>query len=268
MPGPGGTPEYLTDTNNTTDEPPEDFPDGTDIADIDCSSATLIALNDYIAAADGAASGVLALMPPYLTYIQQDKMNSAAYLANAVAAKANFNAEVVTINNSYAAAIDAILVNEEGAMNDTITAAELVTSALSGISIFSTTEEELTLLLNQAKIDEKNRKLSDKELKKQAKLEEKRRIKEEKELKKQIKIDEKRRIKEEKELEKQIKIDEKKAEKIRKHQKNNIKKNKSTKIGTPAGNIEIPQEKFQELVKKIIKRNSSRSYPEINDIPK
>jgi len=127
---------------------------------------------------------------------------------------------------------------------------------------------EIQKLLNQAKIDEKNRKLSDKELKKQAKLEEKRRIKEEKELKKQIKIDEKRRIKEEKELEKQIKIDEKKAEKIRKHQKNNIKKNKSTKIGTPAGNIEIPQEKFQELVKKIIKRNSSRSYPEINDIPK
>jgi len=111
-------------------------------------------------------------------------------------------------------------------------------------------DSEIQKLLNQAKIDEKNRKLSEKELKKQARLEEK------------------RRIKEEKELEKQIKIDEKKAEKILKHQKKNTKKNKTAKIGTPAGNIEIPQQKFEELVKKIIERNSSRSYPEINDIPK
>ena len=111
-------------------------------------------------------------------------------------------------------------------------------------------DSEIQKLLNQAKIDEKNRKLSEKELKKQARLEEK------------------RRIKEEKELENQIKIDEKKAEKILKHQKKNTKKNKTAKIGTPAGNIEIPQQKFEELVKKIIERNSSRSYPEINDIPK
>ena len=111
-------------------------------------------------------------------------------------------------------------------------------------------DSEIQKLLNQAKIDEKNRKLSEKELKKQARLEEK------------------RRIKEEKELEKQIKIDEKKAEKIPKHQKKNTKKNKTAKIVTPAGNIEIPQQKFEEMVKKIIERNSSRSYPEINDIPK
>jgi len=129
-------------------------------------------------------------------------------------------------------------------------------------------DSEIQKLLNQAKIDEKNRKLSEKELKKQARLEEKRRIKEEKELEKQARLEEKRRIKEEKELENQIKIDEKKAEKILKHQKKNTKKNKTAKIGTPAGNIEIPQQKFEELVKKIIERNSSRSYPEINDIPK
>ena len=80
-------------------------------------------------------------------------------------------------------------------------------------------DSEIEKLLNQAKLNEKNRILSEKELKKrskieekemekQTKLEEKRRIKEEKEMKKQTKLEEERRNKEEKEMIKEIKLEE------------------------------------------------------------
>ena len=60
----------------------------------------------------------------------------------------------------------------------------------------------------------------------------------------------------------------KKTEKIVKLDKKRKKKEKKLSVGSPARNVEISTEKFEELVKKIMKRNSSRSYPEINDIPK
>ena len=112
-------------------------------------------------------------------------------------------------------------------------------------------DTEIQKLLDQAKVDEKNRKFTEKELKKKSKiekkeilkrnkLEEKKRIKEEKELAKQIKIDEKKRIKEEKELAKKIKIDEKKSPEIVKVEKKKLDQNEIIKIESPTENVEIP----------------------------
>jgi hypothetical protein len=144
---------------------------------------------------------------------------------------------------------------------------------------------EIEKLLDQAKLDEKKRVLSEKELAKQAKIEEKelskqieidekKRIKEEKELSKQIEIDEKKRIKEEKELSKQIEIDEKKMinenSKLQKQTdlgEKDLNEKKIIKVGSFTGNIEISSNKFSELVEKINRRNSFRSYPDINDMP-
>ena len=150
-------------------------------------------------------------------------------------------------------------------------------------------DSEIEKLLNQAKLDEKKRILSEKELSKQIKLEEKRIRQEEKELEKKIKLEEKRMKKEEKELSKQIKLEEKrrkqeekanklskkdnknnhiKLEKIKKVTKKKINKEEKLDIVTSSENVEISTRKFDDLVKKIIERNSSRSYPEINDIQK
>ena len=126
---------------------------------------------------------------------------------------------------------------------------------------------EIEKLLDQAKLDEKKRILSEKELAKQAKIEEK-------DFAKQIEIDEKKRIKEEKELSKQIEIDEKKMinenSKLQKQTglgKKHLNEEKIIKVGSFNENVEISSNKFSELVEKIYKRNSSRSYPDINDIP-
>ena len=125
-------------------------------------------------------------------------------------------------------------------------------------------DTEIEKLLKQAKLNEKDRKLDEKELIKKAKINER-------ELVKRIKLEEKKRIMEEKELAKQLKLDEKKrkkTEKVVKLDKKEIKKKKALSVVSPAGTVEISSEKFEELVKKIMERNSSRSYPEINDIPK
>ena len=129
-------------------------------------------------------------------------------------------------------------------------------------------------LEKQIKLEEKNRIKEEKELAKQIKLEEKNRIKEEKELAKQIELEEKNRIKEEKELAKQIEIDEKKM--INENSKlqgqtdlgkKDQNEEKIIEASSFTENIEISSNKFSELVEKINKKNSSRSYPDINDIP-
>ena len=125
-------------------------------------------------------------------------------------------------------------------------------------------DTEIQKLLDQAKLDEKKRVLSEKELAKQIKLEEKRRIKEEKELAKQIKLEEKRRIKEEKELAKQIKFE----KKSKTQKKKKTSKKESVENVLKVENVEISENKFDEVVKKIIMRNNSKPYPEINDIQK
>ena len=46
-----------------------------------------------------------------------------------------------------------------------------------------------------------------------------------------------------------------------------LNERKIIKVGSLTGNIEISSNKFSELVEKIYKKNSARSYPDINDIP-
>jgi len=139
---------------------------------------------------------------------------------------------------------------------------------------------EIEKIIKQAKLDEKRRIKEEKDLTKHAKLEEKRRIKEEKDLTKHAKLEEKRRIKEEKDLTKQAKLEEKRRIKEEKDLEKSVKKdeklilkktenkqNQNAKLSTKVGIIEIDSNKFDDLTNKILKRNSFRSYPDLNDIP-
>ena len=117
-------------------------------------------------------------------------------------------------------------------------------------------DSEINKIMQQAKLSEKERIKSEKELLKQVRLDEKKRIKEEKDLTKQIKLEESRRIKDEKRLSKR---------KIVVNQKKQLKKSVELDAGTE--NIKIGPSKFSELIKKITKKNSLRPYPAINNIP-
>ena len=78
----------------------------------------------------------------------------------------------------------------------------------------------------------------------------------------QAKLEEKRRIKDEKSLSKQIEKDEKIIiKKTKKKSKQNVS------ITNDIENVEIGLNKFDELVEKITRKNTFRSYPDINDIP-
>ena len=82
----------------------------------------------------------------------------------------------------------------------------------------------------------------------------------EKKLAKQAKLNEKKRIKEEKKLEKQIEKDLKKSTKEK-------KKETSNELKVKTNFAKIDSEKFDNLVDKIIRKNSLKSYPNLNDIP-
>ena len=116
-------------------------------------------------------------------------------------------------------------------------------------------DTDLELIRQQVLSGEKKRIIKEKDLAKQIKYEKKRRIKEEKELAKQIRIEEKLRIKEEKKLSKVSKFEKKQPAKNTTVTNNQV-------ISEEAKSI-----KFNELVEKIIKKNSFRPYPDINDIP-
>ena len=118
----------------------------------------------------------------------------------------------------------------------------------------SSTEYER--IMQQAQLDEKKRIKGEKNLTKQAKLEEKRRIREEKDLAKQIKLEDKKRIKEEKELSRS---------KIVKNETKHLKKNVESSTGIANTKIELG--KFSEIVEKITKKNTFRTFPDIDDIP-
>ena len=115
-----------------------------------------------------------------------------------------------------------------------------------------------------------------KALAKQLRLEEKQRIKEEKKLTKQSRLDEKKignEAKAEGDCTKLVKLHEKLKCKMYEKKANKAKSKKDdSKIKLEASVInEKDMEssvEFNELVKKIHKKNLSRSYPDINDIPK
>ena len=135
-------------------------------------------------------------------------------------------------------------------------------------------DSEIYKIMQQAKLSEKKRIKSEKDLLKQVKLEEKKKIRSEKDLLKQVRLEEKKRIKEEKDLAKQIKLEERRRIKDEKklfkrkiviNQKKKLKKSVELDAGTE--NIKIGPSKFSELIKKITKKNSLRPYPDINNIP-
>jgi len=115
-----------------------------------------------------------------------------------------------------------------------------------------------------------------KALAKQLRLEEKQRIKEEKRLTKQSRLDEKKignEAKAEGDCTKLVKLHEKLKCKMDKKKANKAKSKKDdSKIKLEASVINEKDMdssvEFNELVKKIHKKNLSRSYPDINDIPK
>ncbi len=127
---------------------------------------------------------------------------------------------------------------------------------------------EIDKLLQQARVDEKERIMSEKELLKKAKLDKKRRIKDEKELLKEAKLDEKRRIKDEKELVRDIEIEEQKRSEVKKITVDQNKlPDKNLELDTNIGNIITNLNEFDELVEKITTRNNLRPFPEIIDMP-
>ena len=115
-----------------------------------------------------------------------------------------------------------------------------------------------------------------KDLAKQLRLEEKQRIKEEKKLTKQSRLDEKKigsEAKAEGDCTKLVKLHEKLKCKMDEKKANKAKSKKDdSKIKIEASVINEKDMDssvdFNELVKKIHKKNLSRSYPDINDIPK
>ena len=115
-----------------------------------------------------------------------------------------------------------------------------------------------------------------KALAKQLRLEEKQRIKEEKKLTKQSRLDEKQignEAKAEEDCTKLVKLHEKLKCKMDEKKANKAKSKKDdSKIKLEASVINEKDMdssvEFNELVKKIHKKNLSRSYPDINDIPK
>ena len=120
-------------------------------------------------------------------------------------------------------------------------------------NIKSTSTESFT----EESRDEKRKRIKkQKELAKQARLDEKRRIKYEKELAKQARLEEKKRLKNEKKL----------AKKTRSEKKKYPKKEK-IKIADKNVTLTNSGDDFNKLVEKVIRRNKSKSFPDINNIP-
>ena len=133
---------------------------------------------------------------------------------------------------------------------------------------------EINIIKKQAGIKEKSKLDDKKPLSSESRSEKKKRIKNQKELEKQARIDQKRRIKYEKEIAKQARLEEKKRlkheKKLSKEAQSERKKyRKKEKIKLTDKNVTLANsdEDFDKLVEKIIERNKSKSFPNINDIP-
>ena len=129
-------------------------------------------------------------------------------------------------------------------------------------------------LTKQPSSEKKVRIKNKKELAKQIRLEEKLRIKEQKRMAKQARLEEKLKIKEQKRIAKQARRDEKmriKADKKPLKNKNLKTDNKSSEkkvvMNTGLATIDLSSFEFKKLVEKIKKKNMSRPFPNINDIP-
>ena len=118
-------------------------------------------------------------------------------------------------------------------------------------------------ILNQSKTKREKIIIEEKKVQEMTNLEEEQRAKDEIEIEKQIELQEKKLAKQEKELEEKINLEE--EEKIISENK---KEENLSSINKEVKNSEISSKEFDELVENILIRNSTRSYPKINDIPK
>jgi len=117
-------------------------------------------------------------------------------------------------------------------------------------------------ILNQSENKEIKVIISEEELDQEIKLEDEKIEKNEKEIEEHIKLQEQERTKKE-ELKVQIKLEE-----DQKLSNENNEKKTSSLFDKVVEIKEIRSKNFDEQVDKILKRNSSRSYPKINDISK
>ena len=138
-----------------------------------------------------------------------------------------------------------------------------------------TAEEESAInkIIEQAKINEKERIKNEKNLLKQAKIDEKKRLKEEKEYKKKEKSENKNSKKkknldqEQAELIKEIE-EENSLLKEKKYSNENLTYNKQNSLDSNNSVKQSNETKsFNEIVKKIREKNSTSGYPDINNIP-
>ena len=126
-------------------------------------------------------------------------------------------------------------------------------------------KSEIERLKKRIGLEQKEDVKNEKKQAKAVRLEEKRRLKEEKEKAKEAIRKEKRRLKEEKKLAKQIDKNEKKKYK---ENKKLIKKNKTKEKDMIKSNILLTDvAEFEKVVETIIKRNESKGFPDINNIP-
>jgi len=125
---------------------------------------------------------------------------------------------------------------------------------------------ELEKIIQQARINEKKRIKDEKKLAKQIQKEEKRKKREEKQFVK-------KQLKDEKKLAKQIQKKEKRKKKeekqfVKKQLKDEKKSDEKITISNKIVIAEVFLSDFKKLMDKIIERNKSRDYPDINDMPK
>ncbi len=120
----------------------------------------------------------------------------------------------------------------------------------------------IDIIKKQFDLENKKKIKEEKKSAKQTHLGEKRKIKEEKELAKQARLAEKKRIKEEKELAKQVSLEEKKIDKVKKklsikkaQKAENVPLEKEIEISTSIAKIDISSNEFNDLIKKITKKN-------------
>ena len=134
-------------------------------------------------------------------------------------------------------------------------------------------ESEFDLIKDQSAQEEKISNKGEKKLAKQARLDEKRRIKEQKKLDKQLRAEEKERIKAKRKMEKEKRTKEKKILKAKKKSSSNEAKsiddpligdNTATNSDT---SLSIKNFEFESFVEKITRKNKTKPYPDINDIP-
>ena len=126
---------------------------------------------------------------------------------------------------------------------------------------------EIEKITQQARLNEKKRIKEEKYLAKQERLKEKKRIKKEKYLAKQERLTEKERIKNEKKIAKQTRLEKKKKIKDKKKSPKIQEIEKITKIDTELVKNDTTTSTFDNLLDKVLKQNTLKPYPDINNIP-